>query len=92
MGQSQSTRRRTPSYRIDASMGRSKTEGTDSFQDTTIQVEPSLHGTAREGFSVPTEEKQYEKVHESEYNKGEEIPVDRNIPTVTVTGNKLRTE
>lgn len=88
MGQSQSTRRRTPSYRIDASMGRSRTEGTDSFQDTAAQVEPSLHGTGRTGFSVPTEE----KVHESEYNKGEIIPVDKNIPTVTVTGNKSRTE
>ena len=53
MGHSQSTRSRTPSYRIDQSMGRSKNEDSGAFQPTQTKDAPSLDDSAGEGFSVP---------------------------------------
>ena len=87
MGQSQSTRSRTPSYRIDQTMGRPKNEDSGAFQPTQTKDASSLDESAGDGFSVPPKHAERDNVNDNDYNKGEEIVIQPSIPTVTVTGN-----
>ena len=52
MGQSQSTRSRTPSYRIDQTMGRSKNEDSGAFQPTQTKDASSLDESALDESSL----------------------------------------
>ena len=84
MGQSQSTRRGTPSYRLAQPMGRSKIEDSDASEHTTSK-------TSEEGF-INAEGNEFIDNNESKQtNESGENSIKQNtsIPIVTVTG-KIR--
>ena len=87
MGQSQSTRSRTPNYRLDQSMGISNDENSDAFQPTHTKDTPFLDESSDQGY---TETSKCGGRNRNDYNKGEEIVIQPSIPIVTVTGKHLK--
>ena len=82
MGQSQSTRRGTPSYRLAQPMGRSKIEDSDASDQATAK-------TSEDGY-INLEENEFVYNTDSKQNneKGGNS-IRQKIPTVTVTGKSI---